>query len=116
MNTEYNKLVRDNIPEIIKKRGAAPITRTLKKEEYKMALEKKLLEEYQEVLESSGRKRLEKLADMLEVIKYLAKVEESSLADVMIMAEKKNGQKGSFKKRVFLESVREEEETEKLCR
>ncbi len=116
MNTEYNKLVRDNIPEIIKKRGAEPITRTLTKEEYKIELENKLLEEYQEVLESSGRERLEELADMLEVIKYLAKVEESSLADVMIMAEKKNGQKGSFKKRVFLESVREEEETEKLCR
>ena len=50
----YNKLVRDKIPEIIKNNNETPITRILSDEEYKIELEKKLYEEYQEVLESSG--------------------------------------------------------------
>ena len=56
-----NKLVRDKIPEIIKNNNETPITRILSDEEYKIELEKKLYEEYQEVLESSGENRLEEL-------------------------------------------------------
>jgi len=40
----YKKLVRDNIPDIIKNNGEIPITRILSNEEYKCELEKKLLE------------------------------------------------------------------------
>ena len=50
MERIYNKLVRDNIPNIIKEKGEEPITRILSDEEYKKELEKKLNEEYQEVL------------------------------------------------------------------
>ncbi len=57
----FNKLVRDKIPEIIKNNNETPITRILSDEEYKIELEKKLYEEYQEVLESSGENRLEEL-------------------------------------------------------
>ena len=42
----YNKLVRDNIPEIIIEDNQVPVTRVLDKEEYKKALEEKILEEY----------------------------------------------------------------------
>ena len=52
MEKVYNKLVRDNIPEIIKENNdGEAITRILSDEEYKKALEDKLYEEYQEVLE-----------------------------------------------------------------
>lgn len=37
-----NKLVRDNIPNIIKENGEVPITRILTDEEYKKELEKKV--------------------------------------------------------------------------
>lgn len=50
----YQKLVRDKIPEIIKNNNETPITRILSDEEYKKELEKKLLEEYQEVIEATG--------------------------------------------------------------
>ena len=66
----YKKLVRDKIPEIIKGNNQNPITRILSDEEYKYELEKKLNEEYQEVLEATGENRIEELADMLEVMIY----------------------------------------------
>jgi len=61
----YNKLVRDNIPEIMIKNGAKPVTRILTEEEYLKELNKKLLEEVNEYLESGS---IEELADIEEVI------------------------------------------------
>ena len=99
------KLVRDNIPNIIKNNGEDPITRILTNEEYKQELEKKLYEEYQEVLESSGEDRIEELADMLEVIKALAKLENKCLEDIINIANQKNSKRGSFNDKIFLEKV-----------
>ena len=63
---KYNKLVRDNIPEIIISNGGKPITRILSDEEYKIKLEKKLFEEYNEVISASNpHDRIEELADMI---------------------------------------------------
>ena len=108
MERLYNKLVRDNIPSIIKSKGEIPITRILSAEEYKAELERKLNEEYHEVLDASGRDRLEELADMIEVIKYLAKVECSSLSEVIAIAEEKSLKRGSFEEKIFLEKVLKE--------
>lgn len=66
---KYNKLVRDKIPERIKKNGEIPTIKILDDEQFKYELERKLQEEYQEVLNApDSKKRLEELADMLEVI------------------------------------------------
>lgn len=105
MERTYNKLVRDNIPNIIKNNGETPIIRILTNEEYKQELEKKLYEEYQEVLESSGEDRVEELADMLEVIKALAKLENKDLDDIIKAANQKNSKRGSFNDKIFLEKV-----------
>ena len=105
MEKTYNKLVRDNIPNIIKNNGETPIIRILTNEEYKQELEKKLYEEYQEVLESSGEDRVEELADMLEVIKALAKLENKDLEDIINIANQKNSKRGSFNDKIFLEKV-----------
>ena len=60
----YNKLVRDNIPEIMIKNGAKPVTRILSEEEYLSELNKKLLEEVNEYLESED---VMEIADILKV-------------------------------------------------
>ena len=101
----YNKLVRDKIPEIIKSNGEIPITRTLDDKEYKEELEKKLLEEYHEVLDSVGRDRLEELADMLEVISSLAKLEGKDLNEVIEIAKEKLCRRGGFDNRIYLIGV-----------
>ena len=49
----YNKLVRDNIPDIIKKNGATPIIRILDDEEYFKELNRKLKEELNEYLDGN---------------------------------------------------------------
>lgn len=103
----YQKLVRDKIPEIIKSNGADPIIRTLNNVEYKQELEKKLHEEYLEVINSSCSSRIEELADMLEVIKALAILEDSTLEDVINVAKEKVKKRGSFEKRIYLEGVKE---------
>ena len=105
MKKIYNKLVRDKIPEIIKSNGEKPITRVLTDDEYKIELEKKLNEEYQEVLNATGKDRIEELADMLEIIKYLAKLENATLEEVIAIANAKSSKRGAFNDKIFLEKV-----------
>ena len=105
MEKIYNKLVRDNIPEIIKNNGETTITRILNDDDYKKELEIKLNEEYQEVLEARGKDRIEELADMLEIIKSLAELENSSIDEVIKVSKNKVLKRGGFSKRVFLEKV-----------
>ena len=105
MERVYNKLVRDNIPNIIKNKGEEPVIRILDDDEYKIELEKKLYEEYQEVIDASGADRLEELADMLEVIRALAKLENYDLNDIIKIADEKNTKRGAFEDKIFLEKV-----------
>lgn len=105
MEKIYNKLVRDKIPNIIKEKKETPVVKILDDLEYKEALEKKLYEEYQEVIEASGEDRVEELADMLEVIRAIAKLEDKTLEDVIEVANKKVDKRGGFEEKIFLEKV-----------
>ena len=105
MERIYNKLVRDNIPSIIDSKGETPVTKILDDDTYRLELEKKLNEEYQEVLAANGDDRVEELADMLEIIKALAKLENKTLQDVIEIADIKSKKRGTFEKKIFLEKV-----------
>ena len=106
MENKYNKLVRDNIPEIIISNGGKPITRTLSDEEYKLELEKKLYEEYNEIISANNpQDRIEELADMIEVISALASLENKDLDNVISVAKIKRMKRGGFEKKIFLEDV-----------
>ena len=109
MERVYNKLVRDRIPDIIMSKGETPVTRILKESEYKEELEKKLLEEYKEVIEATGSDRVEELADMIEVIRALANLENTTIEDIIKVADEKNNKRGAFNDKIFLEKVVEEE-------
>lgn len=105
MEKVYNKLVRDQIPNIIKGNGETPITRILSDVEYREELEKKLYEEYMEVIDAKGDERIEELADMLEVMVSLAELENMSLGDIVDIAQKKAEERGAFEERIYLEKV-----------
>jgi len=106
MKKIYNKLVRDNIPHIIRNDGEEPLFRILNDEEYKNELERKLYEEYQEVLAAKTTEdKIEELADMLEIICALANLENKSLDDVIEVLQKKRNERGGFDNKIFLESV-----------
>lgn len=105
MEKVFNKLVRDKIPSIIRNNNEEPITRILNDEEYKIELDKKLLEEYNEVLNAKNIDYLEELADMLEVIDALASTQNKTLEDIMEIKENKRDKRGAFKNKVFLEKT-----------
>ncbi len=109
MEKIYNKLVRDKIPEIIESNGEIAKCRILDEQEFKAELEKKLFEEYNEVLEAQGSERVEELADMLEILKALAELEGSNLEQVIQVAEEKAKKRGAFKERIFLEKTIKED-------
>lgn len=102
MKIIYNKLVRDNIPDICISNGQRAKYRVLSQTEYKTALRKKLKEETREYLRSDD---IEELADILEVVEALAAVHGSDFNEVIRIKNAKADKNGKLKKRYFLKSV-----------
>ena len=98
----YNKLVRDNIPDLILKDNELPVTRTLSDEEYYEELNKKLMEEVNEYLEENNT---EEMVDILEVIRAILEYKGVSFEDIEEKRIKKAKKRGSFNKKVYLEKV-----------
>lgn len=106
MEKVYNKLVRDNIPEIIEHNGGTPVYRILSEEEYWEYLLKKDTEELLEVQSAlTIEERKKELADKLELIKAMAEFNGFSLEDIIEEADRKKAKNGGFQKRLLLEKV-----------
>lgn len=101
--TEFRKLVRDNIPDIIKSEGKIPVTHIASDEEYGAALVDKLGEEVDE-FRSSGE--TEELADILEVIDAICEFKGIDKDKLRQVRQKKTLQRGSFSKRIILDRVK----------
>lgn len=97
--TVYNKLVRDNIPEIIASNGGKADVRLLSDEEYIVCLEAKLDEE---VGEYHRDKTPEELADILEVVYALAATTGCSREQLLEIYQQKHDARGGFEKKLFL--------------
>ena len=111
MEKVYNKLIRDNIPSIIKRDGRKATTRILDDEEYKIELYKKLLEEANEVIGANNSEEvLEEMADVLEVLRAIAVMNNKSIEDIINIAKQKRLKRGGFEKRIFLEKTSSKEE------
>lgn len=98
----FNKLVRDNIPAIIKENGEQAITHIASEGEYKEALKQKLEEEVAEFLENSNP---EELADILEVIHSIAMAYQIPFDEIEKLRTNKCKSRGSFHKRIILEKT-----------
>lgn len=99
---EYNKLVRDNIPEIISLNNEKAIIRILTDEEYLKELNKKLKEEMHEYFEENN---IEELADILEVIYAILDAKKVEREEFENIRKTKTEKRGAFKKKIFLEKV-----------
>lgn len=99
----YNKLVRDNIPEIMKAQGLNPETRILDDVEYKKFLRLKLVEEAGETNAAKTHEEIVKeLGDVWEVIEAIMQNEGISPQDVQALKQKRREERGGFFKRIFL--------------
>lgn len=106
MKKVHNKLVRDNIPEIIEKAGKECKIRILDDDEFVIELKKKLCEEAIEVLETNSKKELiEEIGDVLEIIDTIKKFCNICNNELMTIKNNKIKKNGAFEKRLFLEYV-----------
>lgn len=101
---QYNKVVRDRIPEIIRADGKDVKYDIVSKEEAITGLEAKLLEELREYTEN---RELEEMADILEVmhgILYLRGIDWDELEQIRL---KKRKERGGFEQCIRLLGVTE---------
>lgn len=98
-----NKLVRDKIPEIIKKKGAVPITHIASDDEYWQKLKEKLQEEINEFMKESNK---EELADILEVIYAVCDYKKIDKKQLELLRKKKAEERGGFKDKIILDETK----------
>ena len=105
----YDKLVRDNIPSLIKKDGKIPTSNFLSDKAYSRYLDQKFEGELHEFFVEHNPKCL---ADVLEVVDAEAKLYGSSYEAVSKLKDERKKTDGGFDKRIRLLSVSEPEPIE----
>lgn len=99
---EYNKLIRDKIPQIIKEKGQTAVTHIADEKEYWVKLKEKLGEEIQEFLKDESP---EEIADVLEVLYAICDFKKISRAEIEKIRQEKAAKRGGFKDRIILEET-----------
>lgn len=102
---QYNKLVRDKIPEITDASCKTCRTEVLSDDEYLKMLDAKLDEELAEYHKDQN---IEELADLIEVIYAVAKARGYTLEELEQVRAEKAAKRGGFEKRILLKEVVEE--------
>ncbi|MCA1054320.1 nucleoside triphosphate pyrophosphohydrolase [Rossellomorea aquimaris] len=102
----YNKLVRDKIPEIIESNSKNFSIKFLNDEDYIKYLREKAYEELDEYCAAeTDREAVEELADLLEVMRAVAKHHGTSIEEVEAVRKDKADKRGGFEEKVFLIGV-----------
>lgn len=101
----YNKLVRDNIPEIIISEGKQVKTRVLSSVDYEVELKKKLLEEAKEVMKADPNHLADELVDILEIVRAICMNSGMTMPKLEELRKEKKRKRGGFRKKIFLEWV-----------
>ena len=103
MIKKYNKLIRDRIPEIVKRAGWTPTVRILKKSEFLNALKKKVFEESGELIQAKDKKGIiDEIVDIQELLDVLASEIKITKSEIKKFQAAKRKKRGGFKKRLFL--------------
>lgn len=100
-----DKLVRDEIPEMIAESGDRPVTRRVAGAEYEDYLAAKLVEEAREYAES---RQHGELADVFEVVAAVCEATDVSLEAIEARRAEKRARRGGFEEGIVLERVERE--------
>jgi len=101
------KLIRDKIPEIMKKNQQNPQIEIIQADsEYQTELHKKFIEETQEYIEASAANNdiqaQEEIADILEVLDAICELHNYNMNQIIHYKFKKKEERGGFEKRILL--------------
>lgn len=99
MRKDYDKAVRDRIPEIIRESGRDCNLKVVTDNEFLPYMKDKLIEEVNEYLENGD---VEELADVLEVVNRLAELSGVDIDDLENIRLRKNNERGGFHKNIIL--------------
>lgn len=98
-----SKLVRDNIPAIIRESGKTPVVHSAKTDVEARAVT--IAKMYEEVSEFEEAPSLEEAADIYQVFMALLTTHNLKFDDVIKTAVHKNAQRGRFDKMIVLDDV-----------
>ena len=98
----YNKLIRDQIPEIIHASGKKCETVVMTDEDFGQALRAKLVEEAQEIKNAGPADLVTELADLCEVMEELMESNGITKEQVTAIQTLRRQDRGGFKKRLKL--------------
>ena len=102
MRLDYNKLVRDRIPEIIQSSGKRYAIDTMPVEEYRQALLEKLVEEAQEARLAQADELIVELADIQEVIHAVMAAWQINPGQAQQIQRQRQAERGGFEQRLKL--------------
>lgn len=110
---KVEKLIRDQLPSIMRSQGIVVHDRTMDHEEFIQKLKVKLLEEAEEVNQAqTAEELLEELADVLEVVQTLSSATGLTLQQIEEKRIEKSKLKGGFEGRIFNHHVDIEEDNQ----
>jgi|SRR5579863_2899372 len=96
------KLVRDGIPDLIRRSGEHPVVEVLSLARYREALRDKLFEEVEELRSADLEHLAEEIGDVVEVLRAIARVEGIDWAKVESVRAEKREERGAFDQRIWL--------------
>ncbi|MBJ8115841.1 MULTISPECIES: nucleoside triphosphate pyrophosphohydrolase [Bacillus] len=104
----YNKLVRDNILEIIKAEGLSYNARILTSDELLVEVKAKMIEEAHEFMEAVEKKEaIEELADILELIHASLGSYGVDFEELEAIRKEKKEKRGGFEEAIYLIDVQD---------
>lgn len=99
---KIEKLVRDQVPSILRAKGIVVHERAMEQDEFLQKLKDKLLEEGEEVRQTqSSEELLEELADVLEVLQAISSTAGITMEEIEKKRIEKRQIKGGFEEKIF---------------